>query len=108
MNQTEVIYTKLKSTARRLFHIGYGTTTLAFLDGSLVRLSDWEPSAYEEIDALLAQGEMPLGFIARLRNGFAAPLVCPWTKGDEQARVTLCSLAKLLYGHRMRRLEETT
>ena len=69
MTEPERIFQTLKDMARLLNKRGYGTPYLIFSDASYVRTNHWAPSAFEEIEALLAQGERPIGFIARPRFG---------------------------------------
>ncbi len=101
MTHAETIYRRLKETARRLSHFGYGAAQLIFSDWSFVSSADYLPSPPEEIEELLRRGERPLGFIAMLRSCRSMPLVCPWEEDDEQARMELLSLTRMLYRHRM-------
>jgi hypothetical protein len=101
MTQSETLYHKLKRTTRRLSHIGYSAPLLVFSDASCVSMTDYEPSPQQELEGLLERDERPLGLIAPRQTLRYIPLVCPWTKGDEQARAELNSLARRLFWHRL-------
>lgn len=101
MTEAERIINTLRGTTRHLSSRGYGVAQLVFADGSFVSTTDWEPDPLTEVQALLQQGEEPLGFIAPLREQFGAPFVRTWWNGDERARVELRLLASSLYKHRM-------
>lgn len=106
MKQSEIIFRRLKETTRRVSYLGYGAALLVFSDASCVSMIDYDPSVQRELEQLLERGEQPLGFIVPSRTLRYVPLVCPWTEGDEQARTELCSLARMLFGHRLPEMPE--
>ncbi len=101
MTEAECIIDRLTNKTRYLWPRGYETVRLLFSDDSFVRAADREPSALAQVEALLRQGERPLGFIARLSERRGQPFVEPWERGDLAALVKLNDMARFWYHHRM-------
>lgn len=101
MTEAESIVYRLRTKTRHLWSQGYETVRLLFSGDSYVRAADWEPTAREEVETLLQQGERPLGFVARLSERRGQPFAEPWKPGDEAAFAELNQLSQYWYHHRM-------
>ncbi len=98
---TQIIVRRLTQKTRQRWPLGYETVRLLFTNDHFVCATDREPRVFEEVERLLQQGERPLGYIARLREGPGKPFVEPCVSGDEAVLAKLNDTARYWYHHRM-------